>query len=81
MSVNDFTVMALRLFGFIAVLYGLWALIGNLVAGTTAFDPGYIGYYFKIVLFRPLLAIALGALVWGLSRRLTRLLTRGLAEK
>ncbi len=67
-------VLGVRLIGFWFVLSGILALLGNLVSGAGEFDPSYIVYFLRLVVFEPVIMIVGGLLVVSGSRTLGRLL-------
>lgn len=70
--------LGVRLLGLALVVVGLWQLLSNLIDTFYAFEPAYFLYYVTQQLLRPLVALALGALLLLVSRPLGRRLARHL---
>ena len=68
MTKEVFAVIGVRLIALLFICGGVLLLLGNVLETAWDFNPNYLGYYFATQLLRPVLAIALGALLYGLSR-------------
>ena len=73
--------LGVRLLSLLLLLLGTWQGVANLLSGIRDFDPTYWGYFFQIQLLRPALAVALGLLLYSMSRPLGRLLARQLVAE
>lgn len=72
--------VGVRLLGLFFFMVGFWMLIGNVIDSIGDFNPAYIGYYVLSELVRPVLACAIGLLLWWRARSLARRMARGLCE-
>ena len=70
-----------RVLALIFVLVGTWMLVCNLIESLAEFNPAYCYYYFETQLLRPLVAILLGLALYRWSRKVGRILLRGLDEE
>lgn len=72
------TVARLRLLAVAIFLLGLWQAAGNLIDGWVEFDPTYLGYFLRMQLLRPTLAMLGAVLLWVSAGFLARRICRGL---
>ena len=56
-------VVGVRLMGLLIAAVAFWQLLGNVLDTWRDFDPSYAGYYFGNQLLRPVLGLAIGAVL------------------
>ncbi len=78
MDVFSLSLLALRLFALILVIFGLLQAIANILETVREFNPSHTGYYFESQLLRPVILIAGGLLTWALSHPLSAWISTGL---
>jgi hypothetical protein len=71
-------ILRIRLLGLLFLLLGSWQALGNLIDGWIEFDPTYFGYFLRVQLLRPGLALVLGLLLCLNAKRVGRWICRGL---
>ena len=77
MNTEQLAVLGVRLIALWLVVDGTRALLANLVTGAAEFDPSYLLYFLRLVVFEPLIAVIAGGLLFACSRGLGRRLTPG----
>ncbi len=75
------SVRILRIFAVLGIWWATYLLLANLIDSYRDFDPSYLGYFFGLVLLRPLLLLLWSSLLWILAPRIGRILDTGEPER
>lgn len=70
----------LRLIAVVLLLFGMLALIVQLMESWYRFDPNYLGTFLMDALFRPVLYLLSGTILYRIAPRLAQLMSRGLPD-
>ena len=71
----------IRLLAVILILLGVLSLVMQLLESWYRFDPNYLGTFLMDTLFRPVLFLFSGAVLYGLSAGLARFMSKPVADE